>query len=193
MSEKILTQTEKVYSVEDYLKFKHRGSNKREFYNGKILDTVGSSRRHNLIGSNTTIAVGSRLRGHKCEIYVNDMLVKLSDRSFCYPDVIIVKDEPKFDDSELDVLVNPTVIVEVCSKATICHDKTAKLDSYLAMESVKECLLIKEEEMRVEHFSKQTVNQWVYKIYNRRDDNISLDSINCRVALSEIYAQISFD
>jgi Uma2 family endonuclease len=135
MSEKILTQTEKIYTVEDYLKFKHRGSNKREFYNGKIMDTVGSSRRHNLIGSSTTIAIGSRLRGHKCEIYVNDMLVKLSDRSFCYPDVVIVKDEPKFDDGESDVLINPTVIVEVSSKATICHDKTAKLDSYLSMPS----------------------------------------------------------
>lgn len=193
MSEKILTQTEKIYTVEDYLKFKHRGSNKREFYNGRILDTVGSSRRHNLIGSNTTIAVGSRLRGHKCEIYVNDMLVKLSDNSFCYPDVIIVKDQPVFDGAETDVLVNPTVIVEISSKATICHDKTAKLDSYLAMESVKECILIKEEGMRVEHYAKQTVNQWVYKIYNRRDDQVSLDSINCRISLSEIYAQINFD
>lgn len=193
MSEKILTQTEKIYTVEDYLKFKHRGSNKREFYNGKIMDTVGSSRRHNLIGSSTTIAIGSRLRGHKCEIYVNDMLVKLSDRSFCYPDVVIVKDEPKFDGAEFDVLTNPTVIVEVSSKATICHDKTAKLDSYFAMSSVKECLIVKEEEMHVEHFAKQTVNQWIYKIYNRRDDNVSLESINCRVSLAEIYAQIQFE
>ena len=38
MSEKILTQTEKIYTVEDYLNFKHNGSNKREFNNGKILD-----------------------------------------------------------------------------------------------------------------------------------------------------------
>jgi len=113
MSEKILTQPEKIYTVEDYLNFKHRGSTKREFYNGKIFDTAGSSRRHNLIGSNTTIGVGSRLRGQKCEIYVNDMLVKLSNKSFCYPDVVIVKEEPVFDGSELDVLVNPTVIVEV--------------------------------------------------------------------------------
>lgn len=193
MSEKILTQSEKIYTVEDYLNFKHRGSTKREFYNGKIFDTAGSSRRHNLIGSNTTIGIGSRLRGQKCEIYVNDMLVKLSNKSFCYPDVVIVKEEPIFDGSELDVLINPTVIVEVSSKATICHDKTAKLDSYLAMESVKECLLVKEEEMRVEHYAKQTLNQWVYKIYSKRDDNISLDSINCRISLAEIYSQIKFD
>ena len=193
MSEKILTQTEKIYTVEDYLKFKHRGSNKREFYDGKIMDTVGSSRRHNLIGSNTTISIGSRLRGHKCEIYVNDMLVKLTDNSFCYPDVVVVKDNPKFDGTEFDVLTNPTVIVEVSSKATICHDKTAKLDSYLGMESIRECLIVKEEEMRVEHYAKQTPNQWMYKIYNRRDDTISLESINCRVSLAEIYAQIQFD
>lgn len=193
MSEQILTQTEKIYTVEDYLKFKNRSSNKREYYNGTIFDTAGSSRRHNLIGSNTTIGVGSRLRGQKCEIYVNDMLVKLSNKSFCYPDVVIVKDNPVFDGTELDVLVNPTIIVEVSSKATVCHDKTAKLDSYLAMESVKECLFIKEEEMFVEHYAKQTINQWVYKIYKRRDDNISLDSVNCRISLAEIYSQIKFD
>ncbi|HSK71722.1 MAG TPA: Uma2 family endonuclease [Pyrinomonadaceae bacterium] len=192
MSEKILTQTDKIYTVEDYLKFKHRGSNKREFFNGKIMDTAGSSRGHNLIGSNTTIAIGSRLRGHKCEIYVNDMLVKMTDKSFCYPDVVVVKDEPIFEGTESDILVNPTVVVEVASKATLCHDKTVKLDSYLAMETVRECLLIKEDEMRVEHYSKQTANQWVYKIYNRRDDNISLDSINCRVSVAEIYSQINF-
>ncbi|CAN5679365.1 Uma2 family endonuclease [soil metagenome] len=193
MSEQILTQTEKIYTVEDYLKFKNRSSNKREYYNGTIFDTAGSSRRHNLIGSNTTIGIGSRLRGQKCEIYVNDMLVKLTNKSFCYPDVVIVKDNPVFDGSELDVLVNPTVIVEVSSKATVCHDKTAKLDSYLAMDSVKECLLIKEEEMFVEHYAKQTINQWVYKIYTKRDDNISLDSVNCRISLAEIYSQIKFD
>lgn len=193
MSEKVVTQTEKVYTAEDYLKFDRRDAGNQEYSNGKVVNSTGSSRRHNLIGSNTTIAIGSRVRGHKCEVYVNDMRVKLSPHNYCYPDVVVVNGEPKFEGKELDILLNPTVIVEIMSRATLNHDKTEKLDRYLAMESVREIMLVKEEEMRVEHYFKQTQNQWTYKIYSNREDIISIESVNCKISLSEIYSQIKFD
>lgn len=194
MSEQIVTQTEKTYTAEDYLKLDRREANKQESTNGKASNsTPGSSRRHNLIGSNTTIAIGSRVRGHKCEVYVNDMRVKLAPHNYCYPDVVVVNGEPQFEGKELDILLNPTVIVEIMSRATLYHDKTEKLDRYLAMESVREILLVKEEGMRVEHYHKQTINQWTYKIYGNREDIITIESINCKISLSEIYSQIKFD
>lgn len=193
MSEKVVTQTEKTYTAEDYLKFDRRDAGKQEYSNGKVVNASGSSRRHNLIGSNTTIAIGSRVRGHKCEVYVNDMRVKLAPHNYCYPDVVVVNGEPSFEGKELDILLNPTVIVEIMSRATLNHDKTEKLDRYLAMESVREILLIKEEDMRVEHYHKQTQNQWTYKIYLNREDIISLESINCKISMGEIYSQIKFD
>ena len=193
MSEKVVTQTEKTYTAEDYLKFDRRDAGKQEYSNGKVVSASGSSRRHNLIGSNTTIAIGSRVRGHKCEVYVNDMRVKLAPHNYCYPDVVVVNGEPAFEGKELDILLNPTVIVEIMSRATLNHDKTEKLDRYLAMESVREILLIKEEDMRVEHYHKQTQNQWTYKIYLNREDIISLESINCKISMGEIYSQIKFD
>ena len=52
--------------------------------------------------------------------------------------------------------------------------------------------MVKEDEMRVEHYAKQNPKQWIYRIYNERDDVISLDSVNCKVSLQEIYAQIKF-
>ena len=194
MSEKVVTQMEKVYTAEDYLKLEPREAGvKQEYSNARAQTATGSSRRHNLIGSNTTIAIGSRVRGHKCEVYVNDMRVKLSPHNYCYPDVVVVNGEPTFEGKELDILLNPTVIVEIMSKATLNHDKTEKLDRYLAMPSVREILLVKEEDMRVEHYFKQTQNQWTYKIYLNREDVISIESINCKVSLSEIYSQIKFD
>ena len=194
MSEKVVTQMEKVYTAEDYLKLEPREAGvKHEYSNAKVQTATGSSRRHNLIGSNTTIAIGSRVRGHKCEVYVNDMRVKLAPHNYCYPDVVVVNGEPTFEGKELDILLNPTVIVEIMSKATLNHDKTEKLDRYLAMASVREILLINEETMRVEHYFKQTQNQWTYKIYVNREDVISIESINCKVSLSEIYSQIKFD
>jgi Uma2 family endonuclease len=193
MNERTLTQTDKTYTVDEYLKLERKSASKHEFMDGKLLAAAGSSRQHNLIGTNTTVAIGSRTRGHKCEVYVNDMRVQLSRNRFSYPDVIVVSGEPKFADSETDVLLNPTVVVEVFSRATIGYDKTVKLESYLAMDSIREVLLVKEDELRVEHYFKQNPKQWIYRIYNANDDVISLDSINCKVSLSEIYAQVKFD
>ena len=193
MSEQVVQQTEKTYTAEDYLKLDRQVAGKQEYSNGKVLNASGSSRRHNLIGSNTTIAIGSRVRGHKCEVYVNDMRVKLAPHNYCYPDVVVVNGEPQFEGKELDILLNPTVIVEIMSRATLNHDKTEKLDRYLAMASVREIMLVKEEEMRVEHYFKQTQNQWTYKIYQNREDIISIESVNCKISLGEIYSQIKFD
>jgi Uma2 family endonuclease len=193
MSEKIVSQAEKNFTVEEYLKMERRSATKHEFMNGKVLSTAGSSRQHNLIGTNTTIAIGSRLRGHKCEVYVNDMRVQISRNHFSYPDVVVVSGEPKFADSETDVLLNPAIVVEVFSRATIGYDKTVKLESYLAMESIREILLVKEDEMRVEHYFKQNPKQWIYRIYTASDDMITLESVGCKINLSEIYAQVKFD
>jgi Uma2 family endonuclease len=45
--------------------------------------------------------------------------------------------------------------------------------------------------MRVEHFSKQNPKQWIYRIYNERDDVIALESIGVKLSLGEIYAQVN--
>lgn len=188
MSEKILTQSEKIYTVNERLR--GAGGETPKPANGSSVP--GSSRRHNLIATNTTIAIGSRIRGQGKEVYVNDMRVKMSPNNYAYPDVIVVTGEPAFEGKELDILTNPTVIVEIMSRATFPVDKTEKLERYLAIDSVREIVLVKEDEMRVEHFHRQTANQWTYKICSARDDVVALDSINCKIALAEIYGQIRF-
>src|SRR5215213_3722714 len=46
--------------------------------------------------------------------------------------------------------------------------------------------------LRVEHYSKQNAKQWIFRIYNDREDVLTLDSVGCKVSLAEIYAQIKF-
>jgi Uma2 family endonuclease len=143
------------------------------------------------VASNVAIALGSRLKGTKCDIYVNGMRVKLKNNLSCYPDVVVVSGDPSFADPEGQILLNPTVVIEVVSKDTNPINKTAKLESFLAMDSVKECLMLKADEMRAEHYSKQNAKQWTYRIYNEKDDVVSLDSITCKMSLSEVYSQIN--
>lgn len=189
MSENILMETDNNHSTIGLLNSNQNKITKREVHNGKVMEKPSSSRIHNLIGSNATIAVGSRVRG-QCEIYVNDMRVKLAANTYCYPDVVIVQGDPEFDNGETDLLLNPTIVVEVLSKATICHDKTEKLDYYFAMDSIKDCVLVNEDLMRVEHYARQTMNQWIYRIFQRREDKIPLDSIKCEISVGELYSRI---
>ncbi len=190
MNEKVFGQSTKKTSIDDYLTTERQGAVRHEFVDGRVIARSGSNRWHNMLVSNTVVALGSRMHGHKAEIYISNMRVKLKNSYICYPDIVVVSGEPSFADQNSDLLLNPTLIVEIFSNQTNSSDKTNKLESYLAMDSIKEFVLLKEEEMRVEHYARQNAKQWIYRIYNERDDVISLESINCKVSVSEVYAQV---
>ena len=192
MSEKVPIAAPKRSSVEDYLVSERQHMSRNEFMNGQVIPRSGSNRWHNLIVSNAAVAIGSRLHGHKIDVYIGGMRVRMSANMVSYPDLVLVNGEPSFADQNLDLLQNPTAVVEIFSSKTNTSDKTKKMEAFLAMESIKECLMIKEDEMRIEHYARQNAKQWIYRIYNERDDVVSLESVNCKIALSEVYSQIKF-
>lgn len=190
MNDKVFSQPSKKTTMDDYLTTERHGTSRHEFIDGRVIAHPGANRWHNILVSNTVVALGSRMHGHKAEVYIANMRVKLKNSYICYPDVVVVSGEPTFADHNNDLLLNPTLIVEIFSNQTNSSDKTNKLESYLAMDTIKEFVLLKEEEMRVEHYARQNAKQWIYRIYNERDDVISLESINCKVSMAEIYAQV---
>ena len=193
MSQSNLAAIPKVYSDEEYLALERAADEKHELIDGEIVAMAGASREHNLISGNVFAGLHSRLRGKPCESYINDMRVRMKKGRYSYPDVVVVCGEPQFDDDEFDVLLNPTVVVEVLSKSTRFRDKTEKLIAYQKMESLRECLLVEQIEPRVEHYIKQTSKQWLLKIYEDLDETVFLESVKCRLPLAEIYAQIEFE
>ena len=192
MNQNVAT-TQKYYSEDEYLAFEREAVDKHELIDGEIVAMAGASRRHNLISTNTTVALGIQLRGKRCEIYANDMRVRMKKGRYSYPDVVVVCGEPQFADDEFDVLLNPVVVVEVLSKSTRFRDKTEKLETYQKMESIQECLLIEQDFLHIEHYIKQTPMQWLLRIHEDLNDTIALESVNCQLLLTDIYSQIEFE
>lgn len=190
MNERSVSPQSRMSTAEDYMKAERQSATRNEYVNGKVIARSGADRGHNLLVSNAAIGIGSRLHGHKSEIYIGNMMVRLRNNFISYPDIVIVSGEPAFADQNCDLLLNPTLVIEVFSNGTNSSDKTKKLESLLEMQSIKECALVKQEEMRVEHYSRQNQKQWLYRIYNERDDVVSLDSIGCKISLQEIYAGV---
>ncbi len=163
---------------------------KNEILEGRTVTKAAANRWHNLITTNFVVAIGSRIHRGTCEVYTNDMQVRLGRNSICFPDIVVVNGEPLFADESTELLENPAVVIEICSSATKSGSRAQKLEGFLSVPQLKECLLVNEHEMRVEHYARQNAKQWIYRIYNERDDVISLDSINCKLSLAEVYAQI---
>ncbi|MEZ6113185.1 MAG: Uma2 family endonuclease [Pirellulaceae bacterium] len=61
---------------------------------------------------------------------------------YTYPDVVVARDNPKFEDEHVDTLLNPTMIVEVFSESTAEFDRGAKFVHYRGIESLCEYVLI---------------------------------------------------
>lgn len=163
---------------------------KNELLDGRIIAKPAANRCHNLIATNFTIAIGSRIHRSTCELYANDMQVRIGKNSITFPDIVVVNGQPAFADDNSEVLINPTVVIEIFSGLAKSTDRQQKLEGFLAIPKIKECLLVSESEMRVEHYARQNAKQWIYRIYNERDDVITLESINCKLSMAEVYAQV---
>lgn len=177
-------------SAEEYLALERQAETKSEYINGEIYAMAGASREHNLIALNVGSELRSQLRGRRCETYLNDMRVRVSATGlYTYPDVVVVCGRPRFDDSQVDVLLNPTVIFEVLSPSTEAYDRGAKFAHYRYLDSLKEYVLVAQDRMQVDHFAR-VGNQWLLTAYSRPEEILQLPAIECAIPLAEIYAQI---
>src|SRR5262245_39479501 len=115
MSQQLVT----LVSPEEYLRRERLAEYKSEYLNGEIFAMSGASRKHNLITGNVGAQLNQQLRGKNCESYISDMRVKVRAVGlYTYPDVVVVRGEPQFEDAEVDTLLNPTVLIEVLSTST---------------------------------------------------------------------------
>jgi Uma2 family endonuclease len=187
-------QVKTFITPEEYLALERAAEYKNEYVNGEIFAMSGASRKHNLIAGNIFGELRQQLKGKPCEVYPGEMRVKApAARSYVYPDVVVVCGEPRFEDSYLDSLLNPTMVVEVLSKSTESYNRLAKSSYYRTIESLVEYLLVAQEEYRVEQYVKQPDARWLLSDVRSLESVIELTSIDCSLALRDLYDRISVD
>jgi Uma2 family endonuclease len=177
---------------EQYLALERNADHRSEYVNGHIFAMAGAGKRHNQITFNIAVSLGTQLKGRKCIAYASDMRIKISQTSlYTYPDIVATCHEPLFEDTELDTLLNPSLIVEVLSNSTEAYDRGAKFAHYRRLPSLQEYLLIAQNHVCVEQFIRKD-DQWTLTETDHRETAIQLDSINCILYLSDIYDKVQF-
>ncbi|HVF49034.1 MAG TPA: Uma2 family endonuclease [Pyrinomonadaceae bacterium] len=177
----------------EYLAIERKAEYKSEYIDGVMVGMTGASREHNLIVFNLAGLINPQLKGQPCEGYVNDMRVRTpSTRPYTYPDVVVVRGEPQFEDETFDTLLNPTVIIEVLSDSTELYDRGKKFGFYRTIDSLAEYLLVAQNESRIEHYARQADGRWLLADYRAPEESVELASIQCRLTLGEVYDKVAF-
>ena len=181
------------YTPEQYLEMDRQAETRSEYVSGEILAMADASRQHNRITINISSALSSRLAGTPCEPFATDLRVKgRSTGAYVYPDAVVGCAPLEFEDSALDVLLNPVVIMEVLSPSTESKDRGWKFAHYRRIETLKEYLLIAQHKPFIEHYTRGDSDQWILTEIEGLNSTVSLTSIGCELPLSEIYARVEF-
>jgi Uma2 family endonuclease len=95
-------------------------------------------------------------------------------------------------DDRLDTVTNPAFIAEVLSDSTEKYDRGAKFERYRAAPTISEYLLVSQDRVHVELYTRQPDGGWFLREWNDPAAEIELASLRCRLALAEVYAKVSF-
>jgi len=153
----------------------------------------GANRRHVRICVNLTSCLHQELQNSTCEVFNSDMRVKVTSSGlYTYPDASIACGQIQFEDTEVDVLLNPKVIFEVLSKSTERRDRGWEFDQYCKLPSLLEYVLVSQEQALVEHFTRQPDDTWVLERVKDLDATLKLVSAGISLSLGEIYRGVEF-
>jgi len=162
---------------------------KHEYIDGELRPISGASRLHNLLAGLVVTLLNNALAGRKFEVYPSEMRVRIPDGPYYYPDGVVAPSPPRMEDAQQDTLLNPLVVVEVLSPSTEAIDRGEKLDNYRLIPSLTDYLIVAQDRMRVEHYSRISDDEWRLVSRDCAADSVALMSLGVEFKLGDLYRE----
>ncbi|OQX02704.1 MAG: hypothetical protein BWK80_57255 [Desulfobacteraceae bacterium IS3] len=182
------------YTAEEYLMFEELAKNKSEFYNGKIFAMSGTSGNHSIICFNLNRHIGEAIDNRNCTGFDSNMKLNIAQaNSFVYPDLMVVCGDIDFFKNRTDIITNPILIIEVLSPSTQAFDRSKKFEYYRSVTSMREYVLVSQEEPMIEIFFRQNEKIWLYSAVKGLEARVVLQTIEHELALKDIYRKVDWN
>ncbi len=178
---------------QEYLARERKAEFRSEFYHGEMFAMAGASWEHTLIKDNVAHNARNQLDDGPCRALTSDLRVKVDATGlYTYPDVIIVCEEPQFEDKMFDTLLNPRVLMEVLSDSTEKYDRGAKSGHFRQIPSLQEYVLIAQDQPLVERYVRQQDGGWLLTEFRGLEQTFAFTSIPVNIKLADIYRGVEF-
>jgi len=170
------------WTVEEFLAWEREQEERYEYVGGVIRMMVGGTLDHNTIAGNVFSALRSQLRGGPCRVFVEAVKV-VSEGATMYPDVVVTCAPGS---GRSDVVPEPVIVVEVLSRSTEGFDRGPKLDAYQQIPSLRQYVLIAQDELRVSLYEREP-DSWRYRTIQDPDARLSFAVGGATIEVAEIY------
>ena len=180
----------KTYTLAEYLRKEAKSVDKHEFINGNIIKMPYSKGPHNIISANISAEMKFAFKKlpAKYVVFTSDQKVYFpSLDEGVYADSLAVCEKPIYWDDKKLLLINPIIVVEVLSKSTQKYDRTGKFDKYKTLESIREYVLIRQDEYYAEVWYRKEPGLWQETIIKNVSDNLTLQSVGITISMQNIY------
>jgi Uma2 family endonuclease len=182
-----------LFTAEEYLRLERAAESRSEYVNGEIVAMAGGTFNHEEISSNIQMALKVQLRDRPCRVFGANIKVRIDKANvFRYPDVSGLCGPILHHDKHHDAYCNPAVVFEVLSPSTAAYDRGEKFTLYRMLDTLIEYVLVSQERMEVEVWTRGGEGVWTSVVYNEPADSFALRTLNCTLTLAEIYERVEF-
>jgi Uma2 family endonuclease len=175
---------------EQYLAIDRASEFRNELLDGEIVPMSGGGLRHAQVKGGMVGQLYIALQGSDCEAFTSNFRVRVSSRIYTYPDAIVVCGKPLLADGRKDTLLNPRVIVEVLSPSTEHYDRGLKFQYYRAMESLQDYILVSQDQIRIEQFTRGDARSWTLRDYQSVGETLRIESVGVSIPIARIYERV---
>lgn len=181
------------YTLEEYLELDRNSDERLEFCDGEIFSMGGASDQHDQIETNLIFQLRLRLIGRGCRVFAANMRLKVPMMPpYRYGDLSGLCGKPKFEKIDgVDVLTNPSLIIEVLSRSTEGFDRGDKFSWYKSIPTLTEYLLIAQHRPHISQFLKQPGGSWNNLEFNDLSETLKIVTLGCELPLTEIYQDVN--
>lgn len=182
----------RLMSMEEFFAWQQDQDSLYELVDGVPVPHVkmmtGASVQHDQASVNIIISLGVQLRGTGCRPTTDDVGLRTSIATLRRPDVTVECGELVLDTYENRT---PRLVVEVLSPSTSTIDRFRKLEEYKRHPTIAYILLV-ETRWPSATLYRRDGETWETQAFEATGDVIDLPGIRARLALSDIYRDMTF-
>lgn len=172
-------------SPDEFLAWERTQVERHAYIRGEVFAMAGGSPRHSRISARVIARLDAGLTGKPCDVHTSDLRLGVGNQ-FVYADAVVVCRPTQLRPQTNDVVINPTVVVEVLSKSTEAYDRGDKQAGYLGLASLAHFMLVSQREQRVEVYTRQADGSFRFTVHGP-GSVIELDRLGVTLAVDELY------
>ncbi len=183
------TQPVQRITFDEFFELERKADSRSEFHAGEIYAMSGGTEPHSRPVARMVALFSQPLEN--CRVYDCNLMLRIErfDKGV-YPDCMLVCGEPVFWGKHKDVVLNPTLVVEILSSSTEAYDKSDKSMDYRSVPSLQHCLLISQDSVFIKHSSRREDGGWNITQISDRGTNFALSGFGAEIAADTIYRSI---